>query len=199
MIHQSVQSSRSTSFSQSTLSETSTEFQCHELGSCSRIPVISFLAFLDYLAPPQPDFDLNATMQSLRFGSEPSLTSSNRWSKISKTRKDFRGSEDNVFSLIPEIFTRVVVAIAANSRGKLSEEDRTIDFLQNPSLAQTWDKRDNESRLDGYLVLKRRSKVMSEDGTEDILWDDIVLSCEYKLRLEDSDDDLDNVRIHQGI
>jgi len=38
-------------------------------------PMIPFQTFLDHLAPPQPEFDLNATMQSLKSGSEPVLTS----------------------------------------------------------------------------------------------------------------------------
>ena len=50
------------------------------LSSC--IPMISFQTFLDYLGPPQPDFDLNATMQSLKLGSDPILISSNQWSKF---------------------------------------------------------------------------------------------------------------------
>jgi hypothetical protein len=54
---------------------------------------------------------------------------------------------------MPEIFTKVVVAIVANSGGKLKEDNRTVDFLQNPSLAPTSAERDNESRPDGYLVL----------------------------------------------
>ena len=96
---------------------------------------------------------------------------------------------------MPEIFTKVVAAIVANSHGRLSEENRTIDFLQNPIRAPESDDRDDESRPDGYFVLKHRNKVMSEDGKrEDILWADIVLSCEYKQK----DHYLDDVRIHQG-
>jgi hypothetical protein len=91
---------------------------------------------------------------------------------------------------MPEIFTKVVVAIVANSSGKLKEDNRTVDFLQNPSQAPTSVERHNESRPDGYLVLKHGKK-------EDILWADIVLSCEYKRN--DGDDDLDDVRIHQGL
>ena len=97
------------------------------LGSC--IPMIPFQTFLNYLAPPQPDFDLNATMQSLKLGSEPVLTSSNRWSKFSKAQRDSQGSEDGLFSPMPEIFTKVVDAIVANSGGKLKEDHRTVDFF----------------------------------------------------------------------
>ena len=159
-----------------------------DLGSC--IPMIPFQTFLYHLAPPQPDFDLNATMQSLKLGSEPILTSSNRWSRFAKSPKDSQGSEDVVFSPIPEIFTKVVVAIVANSGGTLKEDKCTVDFLQNPSRAPTSAERHNESRPDGYLVLKDGKK-------EDILWADIVLSCEYKRK--DGGDDLDDVRIHQRL
>ena len=168
----------------------------HGLGPC--IPMIPVQAFLDYLSPPQPDFDLNATIQSLKLGSDPVLTSSNRWSRFPKAPKDSQGSEDGVFGPMSEIFTKVVVTIVANSSGRLREENCTIDFLQNPNLALASTERCDESRPDGYLVLKDRNKRMSTSGMiEDILWADIVLSCEYKR--EDGDEDLDDVRIHQGL
>jgi hypothetical protein len=159
----------------------------------SYAPTIPFQTFLDYLAPPQPEFDLNATMQSLKLGSEPVLTSSNRWSKFAEAPKHSQGSDDGVFSPLPEIFTKVVLAIIANSDGKLKEDNRTVDFLQNPSQIPSSAERDDdtqESRPDGYLVSKDAKK-------EDILWADIVLSCEYKR--EDGDGDLDDVCIHQGL
>jgi hypothetical protein len=90
--------------------------------------MIPFQTVLDHLAPPQPDFDLNATMQSLTLGA-----SSNRWSKFAKAPQDSQGSEDGVFSPMPEIFTKVMVAIVANSGGKLKEDKHTVDFLHNPS------------------------------------------------------------------
>ena len=169
----------------------------HDLGP--NIPMISFQTFLDYLAPPQPDFDLDATMQSLRLGSgesEPVLTSSNQWSQFPKTPKDSQGSEDSTFSPIPDIFTKVVVAIVANSGGNLKKENRTIDFLQNPSRAPTSTERRNESRPDGYFVRKDRVSLTKDGTREDILWADIALSCEYKKK--DGHEDLDDVRTHRG-
>jgi hypothetical protein len=160
----------------------------------SWIPIIPFQTFLDHLAPPQPDFDLNSTMQSLKLGSEPVLTSSNRWSKFAE------GSEDRLSSAMPEIFTEVVVAIVANSGGKLNEDKRTVEFLENPSRALTMAERRNKSRPDGYLVLKDREKAMSKNGKkEDIPWADIALSCEYKRNDGGDDSDLDDVRIHRGL
>ncbi len=162
------------------------------------IPMISFEDFLKYLAPPQPDFDLEATTRSLKLRSDPVLASRNRRSKFLKASKDSQGSKDRVFSPVPEIFTKVVAAVVANSHGKLTEENRTIDFLQNPSRAPTSTERHDDSRPDGYFVLKHRDKVMSKDGErEDIRWDDIALSCEYKI--EDGNDDLDDVSFHPGL
>ena len=156
--------------------------------------MIPLQTFLDYLAPPQPDFDLNATIQSLKLGSKPVLTPSNRWSEFAKAPKDSQVPEDRVFSPIPEIFTNVVVAIVANSGGKLKEDNRTVDFLQNPSRTPTSADRRNDSRPDGYLVFKDRN----QDGkNDDIRWADIALSCEYKRK--DGANDLDDVRIHQGL
>ncbi|KAF8493938.1 hypothetical protein F5888DRAFT_1720628 [Russula emetica] len=161
-----------------------------DLGSF--IPMIPFQAFLKHLAPPpRPGFDLGATMQSLRLGPEPALTRSNQWLACPGAPKDSRGSEDDIFSSMPEIFTKVVAAVVANSCGKLTEDDRTVDFLQNPRRAPTSAERRNESKPDGYLVLKDRNKVMSKDGKkEDIFWADITLSCEYKQK--DGRDDLDD-------
>jgi hypothetical protein len=161
----------------------------------SGIPMIPFLTFLDHLAPPQPDFDLNATIQSLKLGAEPVLTSSNRWTKFAKAPKDSQCSDDGV-SPIPEIFTNVVGAIVSNSDGKLEEDKRTVDLLQNPSRAPLAE-RDNESRPDGYLVLKNRDKVIKDGEKEDIRWADIALSCEYKWENDDDDIGMDVVRIHQ--
>jgi hypothetical protein len=99
---------------------------------------------------------------------------------------------------MPEIFTKVVAAIVANSREKLTEENRAIDFLQNPSQVPISTERDDESRPDGYFVLKHRNKVMSEDGKREVIrWADIVLSCEYKL--EDGDNDPDDVRSSRAL
>jgi hypothetical protein len=168
----------------------------NNLGSC--IPMVPFQTFLDYLAPPQPEFDLDATLQSLKLGPEPALTSSNRWSNFPKAQEDSQSSEDGLFSLLPDIFTKVVVAVAANSGGRLREENRTVDFLHNPSLAPTSIEARNESKPDGYLVLKDRNKRMSTDSRgEDILWADIALSCKYNWK--NDDEDLYDVCIHQGI
>ena len=161
------------------------------------IPVIPYQAFLDHLAPPQPDFYLDSTIQSLKLWSEPVITSSNRWSKFPNSPKDSQGSEDTIFSPILEIFMKVVIAIIANSGGKLKEDNITVDFLLNPSPAPTSAERHKRSRPDGYLVLKDRSKVMSKGGRkDDILWGDIVLSWEYKRK--GGVNELDDVRIHQG-
>jgi hypothetical protein len=144
-----------------------------------------------------PDFDLNATMQSLKLGSETVLTSSNRWSKFSKAAKDSQGSDGGASSPMPEIFMKVVSAIVANSGGKLEEDKRTVDFLQNPSPVSSAE-RDNESRPDGYLVVKDRKNAMLKDGKkEHIHWADIALSCEYKKEDGGDELDLDDVCTHQ--
>ena len=52
--------------------------------------------------------------------------------------------------------------------------------------------------MDLLLMQKDRNKEMSKERkSEDILWADIALSCEYKWK--DGDMDLDDVCIHQGI
>ena len=137
----------------------------HDLGSY--IPMIPFQAFLDYLAPPQPNFNLNVTIQSLKSGPKPVISLSNQWSDFPKAPKDSQGSEDGVFSAMPKIFTKVVAAIVASSGGNLKEEYRTIDFLHNSSRAPTSADRRSESRPDGYFVLKDRNKGTSKTGTRE--------------------------------
>ena len=160
------------------------------------IPEVSYETFLKHLAPQLPGIvDLRATMQSLKLGSDPILTSSDQWAMFPKAPKDSLGSEDTIFSPMPEIFNKVVEVIVANSGGKLMS---TVDFLQNPNQAPTSAERHNESRPDGYLVLKDRNKKRTKYGkNEDILWADIALSCEYKRK--DGVDELDDARIHHGL
>src|SRR5712672_961259 len=65
---------------QSGLLEDARRAVLRDLGSS--IPEIPFQTFLNYLAPPRPNFDLEATMRSLKVGPSPALTSLNRWSKF---------------------------------------------------------------------------------------------------------------------
>ena len=156
-----------------------------DLGSC--IPEIPFQTFLDHLAPPKPDFDIDAPMKSLKSARPSIITASDRWTMFDKVPKDQDCSEDAAFKPIPEIFAKVVEAIIANSHAKLTKHDRSIDFLQNPNRAPTSTERHNASRPDGYLLVKNR-----KPGP--VLWADVVLSCEYKRK--DGDEELDDVSIH---
>ena len=184
------------SINHSHLPEDATSSVLQDLGLS--IPMIPYQTFLDHLAPPQPDFDLDSTIRSLKLGSEPVLTTSNRWSNFPNAPKNSQRSEDTVFGQIPEIFAKVVVAIIANSGGKLKGDKKIVDFLQNPSRAPTSAERHKRSRPDGYLILKDSIKMMSKGGRkEDILWGDIALSWEYKRK--DGVNELDDVRVHQGL
>jgi hypothetical protein len=156
----------------------------------SRIPEISPQTFMDFLAPPQPDFDIEATMKTLK--SDPAvLTASGRWTAFDKEPTDQYGREDAVFKPLPDIFKKVVDAIIANSNSKLTKRDCSVDFLQNPNMAPMSADRHNATRPDGYMVLKSRS----QQGT--ISWANVVLSCEYKQN--GGVEDLDDVSTHQGL
>jgi len=109
---------------------------------------------MDFLAPPQPDFDLNATMKLLKSGSSRILTTSRRWTAFDKEPKDQVGQEDAVFQPLPDIFKKVVDAIIANS--KLKKDHCIIDFLQNPNMEPKSADRHNATRPDGYLLVKDR-------------------------------------------
>ena len=155
----------------------------------SSIPEITFQTFMDFLAPPQPDFDLNATMKMLKSDSSRILTTSDRWTAFDKEPKDQVGREDAVFQPIPDIFKKVVDAIIANS--KLKKYHCIIDFLQNPNMEPKSADRHNATRPDGYLLVKDRV----QPGT--VSWADVVLSCEYKR--EDGDEELDDVSTRYGL
>jgi hypothetical protein len=157
-----------------------------DLGSF--IPEIPFQTFMEYLAPPQPDFDIDSTIEWLNSASDPTLTLSNQWTAFAVVPKD-QGSEDTAFRPIRDIFSNVMKAIVANTRGvKLTEGDCSVDYVQNPNHAPTLTERHNASRPDGYLVLRIRK------GGKEVRWADVVLSCEYKRK--DGDDDVDHVRFH---
>lgn len=156
-----------------------------DLGPC--IPEIPFQTFMDHLVPPQPDFDIDGMMKWLK-GPAAMLTTSDQWTKFEKAPKD-QESEDGAFGLISEIFMKVVEAIIVNSQAKLTERDRSTDYLQNPNRAPMSTKRHNASRPDGFLLLKDRNQ-----GA--LSWADVAVLCEYKRK--DGDDELDDARIQQG-
>jgi hypothetical protein len=156
-------------------------------GSC--IPEIPFQTFMDHLAPPQPEFDIEATMKSLK--SSSILTALDRWAVFDKSPKDQDCPEDIAFKPIPDIFKKVVDAIILNSQTKLTKENCSIDFLQNPNRAPTSAERYNGSRPDGYMLVNDRV------NPEVVSWSDVVLSCEYKRK--DGDEELDDVSVHWGL
>ena len=148
----------------------------------SKIPQIPYQDFIAHLAPPQPDFDLEATMKALRADPNGIIPSSNRWKVFDTEPKDQSAIEDTIFKPLPYIFSKIVDTIITNS--KLTSDNCLIEFLQNPAMVPELIERHNMTRPDGYLVLKDR-----REG-DAVSWADILLSCEYKRKdkLEDSDD-----------
>jgi hypothetical protein len=161
------------------------------------VPEIPFQDFLDHLAPPQPAFNLDDTMTLLKSGPDSTLSSSNRWSNFPEDPKNSEKKEEVVFDPVPDIFTKVVAAVAANSSGRLQEENSTVCFAQNPNRAPVSNERRTESRPDGYFVLKNDRRTPRTTKKGKTRWADIALSCEYKVK--DGYDDRDDVRIHQGL
>jgi hypothetical protein len=136
------------------------------------VPEVTFQDFLDYLAPPQPTFNLEATMETLKADPEGIIPATGRWSTFDSDPKDQYKLEDVVFATMPNIFNTVVRAIIANS--DLTSTHVSVQFLQNPSMAPTLGARQDATRPDSYLVLKERFQ------EEHVSWDNILLSCEYK-------------------
>jgi hypothetical protein len=154
-----------------------------DLGSC--VPQVKFEDFMEHLAPPIPSFNLIATMRDLKSGRQPFLTASG-WKAFEKEPKAQGGKEDAVFQPISIIFEAVVNAIIKGRNSTLTENNRSIDFVQNPNLAPiSAEMEKNVSRPDGAMVLKSRKG-------ENVLWADIVLSCEYQIK--DGKEQLDDVR-----
>ena len=65
----------------------------------SRITRIDLQAFLDHLAPPQTEFDIDATMEMLKAYPNGILTSSGRWNAFDTEPKGQLGEEDVVFTI----------------------------------------------------------------------------------------------------
>jgi hypothetical protein len=157
----------------------------------SHIPQITRQDFMDFLAPPQPEFDIQATMEILKADPAGILTASGRWKAFDTEPKDQPGREDAIFKPMPYIFSKIVEAIIANSDSKLTASDCSVDFLQNPTMAPMSSDRHNATRPDGYLLVKDRLQERT------VSWADVLLSCEYKR--EEGDEELDDVSIHQGL
>ena len=145
------------------------------------VPQITFKDFLEFLAPPQPTFNLELTMKSLEKG----ILSSGRWSAFEQGPKYQQKTEDAVFLPIGDIFNEVVDAIIANS--ELTTTSMLVKFLHRPTLPPRSSASRNVTRPDGYLVLKERAQ------EKNISWADISLSCEYKRN--DGEADLYDVSI----
>jgi hypothetical protein len=156
----------------------------------SRIPEITLQSFMDFLAPPQPDFNICATMETLMSDLEGILTASDGWTTFEKKPKDQIGKEDAIFKPVSDIFRKVVAAVIKNLTSNLTAKSCSIDFLQNPTMAPKSADRHNASRPDGYMLVKDRFQ------EETISWAVVVLSCEYKRK--EGDEDLDDVTIHLG-
>lgn len=150
------------------------------------IPQVSLQDFIAHLAPPQPHFDLEATIEALKADPEGLLPPDSRWKGFDVDPKDQNGTEDTIFQPLPEIFNKVVEKITANSA--LATDNCLVEFLHNPTMAPTSVERHNMTRPDGYLVLKDRDKKL-------VSWADVLLSCEYKPK--DGPKYLDDVRIHE--
>ena len=151
----------------------------------SSITEVPLQDFMKFLAPPQPQFDVDATINTLK--SDILLSASGRWAVFDKEPKDQRAVENDVFRPITNIFKKVVDAIIKHSDPDLTKDRCSIDFLQNPNGTPKSEDRHNSSRPDGYLLVKNRL----EEHT--VSWADVVLSCEYKK--QGSDEQLDDVSL----
>jgi hypothetical protein len=153
----------------------------------SSIPEVSLQDFLKFLAPPQPQFNVVATINMLK--SDTIISASGRWTAFNNEPKDQRVTENDVFNLISNIFEKVVDAIIKHSDTDLTEDCCLINFLQNPNGTLKLEDRHNSSRPDGYLLVKDRLDKHA------VSWADVVLSCEYKK--QGGNEQLDDVSLPQ--
>ena len=117
------------------------------------IPQVSLQDFIAHLAPPQPHFDLEATIRALEADPEGLLPPNSRWKVFDVDPKDQNGTEDTIFQPLPEIFNKVVEKITANSM--LSTYNCLVEFLHNPTMASTSIERHNMTRPDWVLGVER--------------------------------------------
>ena len=146
----------------------------HDLGPT--VPQVTLEAFMDSLAPPRPDFDINATMDALELMPDGILSAGGRWKAFDKEPKDQSDGESAVFEPLTEIFNKITAAVIANSNSNLTARHQSVELAQNPFRTPMSAERQNSNRPDGYLLVKDRL------AQKNILWADIVLSCEYKLQ-----------------
>lgn len=151
----------------------------------SSIPEVPLQDFMKFLAPPQPQFNVVAAMNTLKL--DTILSASDRWTAFDNQPKDQRAVENDVFKPITNIFEKVVDAIIKHSDTDLTEDCCSIDFLQNPNGTPKSEDRHNISRPDGYLLVKDRLDKHA------VSWADVVLSCEYKK--QGGDEQLDDVSL----
>ena len=106
-----------------------------DLGSA--VPKVTFQAFMGFLAPRRPDFDLDATMDTLKSMPDGVLSPSGQWKAFHTKPGAQSGGEDAAFKPMTEIFKSIVAAVIANSDSKLTVDDCTLELEQNPSMAPT--------------------------------------------------------------
>jgi hypothetical protein len=153
----------------------------------SSIPEVPLQDFMKFLVPPQPQFDVVATINTLK--SDIILSASGRWTVFDNEPKDQRAAGNDVFKPITNIFKKVVDAIIKHSDTDLTGDCSLINFLQNPNSTPKSEDRHNSSRHDGYMLVKDRLDKRA------VSWADVVLSCEYKK--QGGDEQLDDVRLPQ--
>ena len=138
------------------------------------IPQIPFKDFLQHLAPPQPDFDVDATINSLRQDPEGILPSG-WWSGFVNDPKDQKKLEKDVFLPMSNIFNKVVDVIIAGLK-----TTTLVQFVQEPHKPPASSVSTHKTRPDSFLALKQES-------TKATSWSDIMVSFEYKSNNADQD------------
>lgn len=120
------------------------------LDNLGSIPQITFQDFLKFLAPPQPAFDFDLMMESLK--NDEVILPSGWWSPFERDPKDQDEAEHVVFSPLSHISNKVVDAIITNSQ--LTMASKLLKYLHEPRKMPVTNGIYNKPRPDGYLILK---------------------------------------------
>ena len=88
---------------------------------------VTLEAFMDSLAPPLPDFDINATMDALELMPDGILSAGGRWKAFDKEPKDQSDGESAVFEPLTEIFNKITAAVIANSNSSLTARHQSVE------------------------------------------------------------------------
>ncbi|KAF9233645.1 hypothetical protein BU15DRAFT_66398 [Melanogaster broomeanus] len=143
------------------------------LQDLQHIPVVSLEYFKDAILPPLlPKINVASIRKSLVKSSV--LTEDGRWKKFSVEPRHDSRTEPVVFEGLKSIFDGIVSEVS-----NVLQRSSTLRLVEKPS-ATPLSHRNNSSRPDAYLLLKKKKSISINPTGQRHSWDDIPVSFEFK-------------------